>query len=137
MIRVLITGSRTWHDTHAVFQALDDLLEEHPEGLVVVHGAHWEGADDIAQRWALRSLRAGLPVTADPWPAKWKIHGKSAGPIRNAEMVGAGADECLVFAMPCTDPYCRKSRPHDTHGTANCADLAKRAGIPVKVTRGT
>jgi hypothetical protein len=132
MYRVLVTGSRTWHDTHAVFQALDDLLEEHPEGLVVVHGACRSGTDEIARQWAFRALRAGSSVRTEPHPADWGEYGKSAGFVRNAEMVTAGADKCLAFIMPCANPHCRKAKPHGSHGGTHCVDLAERAGIPVR-----
>jgi hypothetical protein len=137
MIRVLITGSRTWQDWRPICDALDALLDEHPEGLVIVHGACRTGADDLARQWAFRALRAGSPVRTEPHPADWGTHGKSAGFVRNAEMVATGADKCLAFIMPCTNPHCRKAKPHGSHGGTHCADLAERAGIPVKVTRGT
>lgn len=53
-------------------------------------------------------------------PAKWEEHGKSAGFIRNAEMVSLGADLCLVF-------WNGKSA-----GTKHTMDLARKAGIPVE-----
>jgi YspA, cpYpsA-related SLOG family len=37
--RLLVTGSRTWHDIAAIEQALTVILDRHPEGVLLVHGA--------------------------------------------------------------------------------------------------
>ena len=37
--RLLVTGSRTWHDVQAVEQALAVILDRHPEGVLLVYGA--------------------------------------------------------------------------------------------------
>ena len=36
---LLVTGSRTWHDIPAIEQALAVILDRHPEGVLLVHGA--------------------------------------------------------------------------------------------------
>jgi YspA, cpYpsA-related SLOG family len=115
MTRVLVTGSRTWTDRRAIVDALDELLAEH-DALTVVHG-NAIGADQMVHYWAAR--RRGV-VTVEAHPARWNTYGKQAGMIRNAEMVDAGADICLAFI--------RDKSPGATH----CADLAEKAGIPVK-----
>ena len=129
--RVLVTGSRTWTDQAAIFAALDGVLREH-QMVTVVHGACREGADLMAQEWVIRNSHncAGM-IQAEPHPADWKTHGKSAGFIRNAEMVAAGAHCCLAFILPCADPQCHRTQPHGSHGATHCADHADRAGIEV------
>ena len=57
--RLLVTGSRTWHDIAAVEQALAVILDRHPEGVLLVHGACPRGADAIADAYAART-----PATA-------------------------------------------------------------------------
>jgi hypothetical protein len=47
----------------------------------IVNGRHWEGVDDVAWNWA--GLRNYKRI---PFPAKWTELGRSAGPIRNAQM---------------------------------------------------
>ena len=37
-------------------------------------------------------------------------------------MVGLGADLCLAFLTPCTQPTCRRVDDHESHGTTKCAD---------------
>lgn len=60
--------------------------------MTVVHGAA-EGADTLAGQVA-----HGYGWTVERHPVDWKQHRRAGGPRRNAEMVAAGADLCLVFA---------------------------------------
>jgi len=115
--RILVTGSRDWRDELVIVGALQDLAAEHPHDgeLVLVHGACPTGADLIAHDWAVKH---GCLIEAHP--AAWWKYGRVAGPRRNKEMVDAGADICLAFIKD-------KSR-----GATHCADLAERAGIPVR-----
>ena len=117
--RVLVTGSRTWQDRQAVRDALDGLLAEHADLIVVQGGA--AGADSMAVEWVMdRSTWQEAQVSHETHPANWRRHGRRAGMIRNAEMVKSGADLCLAFI--------RDGSPGATH----CAALAERAGIPVR-----
>jgi hypothetical protein len=128
--RVLITGSRSWSDEQAIREALASVIAlQGPENVTVVHGAASCGADAIADRVAT-SWGGGLMV--ERHPADWQRHGRSAGFRRNAEMVALGADVCLAFVLPCTDPKCRKSEPHGSHGASHTARLAEKAGIPTR-----
>lgn len=121
--RLLITGSRDWEDEESVRFEIAGMTMLHP-GLVIVHGACRSGADLFAAKAA-----ADIGVRQEPHPADWKRDGKRAGFIRNQVMVDLGADVCLVFAMPCQG--CRNPESHDSHGTAHCAAIAAKAGIPV------
>lgn len=102
--RVLVTGSRTWTDTHAVYAALNAARADHPD-LTVVHGAASKGADVIAAVWC-RSGRTG--VTEERHPAPWAEQPRSAGMVRNQEMVTAGAGLCLAFIADCASPRCAR-----------------------------
>lgn len=124
--RVLVTGSRTWRDHEPIHAALDALHADHP-GMTLVHGACAQGADGIADRWAI--LRG---VTVERHPAQWRRYGRSAGPRRNAHMVALGADIALAFIAPCRKDGCDRPGPHGSHDATNCADLAEQAGIPVQ-----
>ncbi len=37
--RLLVTGSGTWHDVQTIEHALAVILDRHPEGVILVHGA--------------------------------------------------------------------------------------------------
>jgi hypothetical protein len=111
-VRVLVTGSRTWDDSRAVFDALAACNYGR---VTLVHGACPRGADAMAAA-AARAL--GWEI--EPHPADWERHGKSAGFRRNAEMAALGADVCLAFIRD------------GSRGATHCAGLAEKAGIPVR-----
>lgn len=121
--RILITGSRDWTDADTIDQALFQayLLLKNPSGpqdIVLVSGACPKGADRMAEYvWETQKLRI------ERHPADWDIHGKKAGPIRNAEMVDLGADLCLAFIR------------NNSKGASHAAKLAQRAGIPTRIYR--
>lgn len=67
--RLLVTGSRTWDDVRTIEQALAVILDRHPEGVLLVHGACPRGADAIAAAYAARTSAAAsssIPQTGNP-----------------------------------------------------------------------
>lgn len=132
-MRLLVTGSRTWHDPMAVEDEIWKVwAERHVKVTVVQGGAH--GVDSVAARFGRRQPDRFTvethPVTNHPsqdfgpWPA--------AGQKRNAYMVSLGADLCLAFVGPCEELHCLLPRPHGSHGASACADMAEKAGIPTR-----
>lgn len=121
--RVIVTGSRNWPDPWAVWAALADVYSGLSAGdvLTVAHGAHRKGADRHGHLWTRRMALSGGPVLVipDPYPAQWKRFGRRAGPLRNREMVDAGADLVLAFPL------------RESIGTYGCMELATAAHIPV------
>lgn len=119
MIRILVTGSRHWTSRTAVDHALSTARYDLAGGgpITVVHGDCPAGADLFASLWARKV--AGIDEEAHP--ADWDTHGRAAGPIRNQQMVDAGADVCIAFLMP------------DSRGTRDCMRRAHAAGIPVRI----
>jgi hypothetical protein len=116
---VIVTGSRAWSDSDAVYRALD---REKPD-LVVEGGA--SGADRIAFSWAQQH-----EIPCLRFPARWNVHGKSAGPHRNQAMVLAVVTmvrlaetpwEVLVLAFPMGA----------SKGTRDCMKKARKAGLVV------
>jgi hypothetical protein len=131
-VRVLVTGSRNWPSSNAVWQALTALYEGAGEPLTVVHGDCPTGADKAASEW-VRELRQGIE---EKHPADWKKDGRAAGPIRNAEMVAKGADVCLAFLGSCVKPGCTWAEiGHTSHGASDCAVKAMAAGIDTRIWR--
>lgn len=126
-IRVIITGGRFYgeefdgdrqyrplwlRERDHVNETLNGLLWLYREDLLIVQGGA-KGADRAARDWALR-LDGPRPIT---FAADWARYGRMAGPLRNEEMVAAGAD--LVVAFP------------GGRGTESCVELARQAKLYV------
>lgn len=127
-MRILVCGSRNWTDAALIETALQDVVDDNGIGfddnmqsLVVIHGAA-RGADLIAASFAKAWEAQGRPISTLAFPADWRTHGKAAGMIRNRQMLTEGKPD-LVLAF------------WDGHskGTANMIELAKKAGVKVKV----
>lgn len=114
--RVIVCGSRRWHDRELIASVLYDLVMvrgwKYP---VIVHGAA-RGADRIAGEEA---GKAGLRT--EEHPADWDRYGKRAGLIRNEEMGVLGADLCIAFW------------DGQSTGTAHMLAVANKHGIPVEL----
>jgi hypothetical protein len=109
---VLACGSRTWTDADTIRRRIGQLRGDHGD-IVITGGA--PGADTIAGNIA---FRLGLHVAT--MPALWHVHGKAAGPLRNAAMLRLRPD--LVLAFSC-----------GTAGTHDTIRQARAAGVPVEV----
>ena len=118
-----MTGSREWTNYQLVADTLGAWIDEHdPDGTAtLVYGDCQTGADRQARSFW---LTAGGPI--ETHPANWQRYGKVAGPLRNQEMVDAGADKCIAFFK----------RGAANRGTADCVARARAAGIPVQEVWG-
>lgn len=110
MRRIAIVGSREYGDMKAVRAFVRSI----PKGSTVVSGGA-RGVDTVA---AEEAVLRGLTVSTHS--ALWGKHGKSAGFLRNKQIVEE-ADEVVAF-------WDGKSR-----GTKHTIDLARKAGKPVKI----
>lgn len=118
---VLVTGSRDWDDPYPVHRALYSEFFGTDEQLIVMHGDCPRGADKHAKDWCASMAHVG--VREDAHPAKWEIHGKASGFIRNQQMVDEGAGICLAFIR------------NNSRGATDCARRAEKAGIPTHYFR--
>jgi len=110
-IRLLVCGGRDYIDAELLHNELDAFATDN-QIETLIHGDA-PGADRLAAAWA--EMR-GVPVEA--YPADWKRHGYSAGPIRNRKMIAEGKPD-FVIAFP------------GGSGTADCIRQARAAGITV------
>ncbi|MEV7589708.1 SLOG family protein [Streptomyces sp. NPDC089922] len=117
-MKVLVTGSRDWEHPEtierAIFHALYETKTAHSDA-VLIHGACPTGADAHAARYA---TTMGMRVL--PFPAQWDRWGRSAGFIRNSEMVDLDPDICLAFIRS------------GSRGASMTAQLAETAGIETR-----
>ena len=110
----LFCGSRDWTDPMPVAADIDAL----PEDAIVIHGAA-PGLDSMAG--ALASAR-GLHVAA--MPALWSRHGRRAGPMRNAALLGLAPTVAYAYPLGASP------------GTRMMVGLLEKAGVPVHVRGG-
>lgn len=109
----------------ALKRELNIIEDSSSANVVIIHGAA-KGVD------ALCAFHAqSLAYQVRSYPAMWDLYGRSAGPIRNREMLDKNPDviRCLAF--------------HDnlagSKGTLDMCKYAKKKGLPVTVykTDGT
>ena len=111
---VLVCGSRDWKDYYAIKGELSKL----PKHTLIIHGKCPTGADKLADK-AARAL--GLKVRR--FPADWVKYGRSAGPIRNTEMIDERPDKVLAF---------HEDLPN-SKGTKDTVEKARKAKIEVEI----
>ena len=120
MERVLICGDRNWVDIDLILRELSKIQQE--VGVEVVIEGEATGADS-GGRFAAERL--GIPVLK--FPALWVKHGRSAGPIRNRQMLNEGKPT-LVLAF---HPFIENSK-----GTKDMVEVAIKAGVHVRIFSG-
>ena len=97
---------------------IESTLKEYPNGIIVIHG-DCRGADKMA---GVVAEKLGMEVI--PFPAKWEKHGRSAGPIRNQQMLDEGKPDKVIAFHQDID---------NSKGTKNMIKIAEKAGIPVEL----
>ena len=110
MRKVAVTGGR-YHDNPVYVRSVLDREYEIEPFVLLVGDAR--GADAYAKQWAIDHM-----VTYILFKADWARYGKSAGPVRNGEML-THADKLLAF--------------RGGKGTQNAVYVAGRRNIPVEV----
>lgn len=117
-MRVLVCGSRTFTDRKIVRLILNGL-----DPTCVIEGGA-RGVDAMAAEWVtFFGPEPGPVIVHEQYPAKWDLHGKAAGPIRNAQMLSEGKPDIVVAF---TDKPLEESR-----GTYDMCGRARSAEIPV------
>ncbi|KKN05312.1 hypothetical protein LCGC14_1088550 [marine sediment metagenome] len=108
-MRILVCGSRIWKDREGIKVNLASYAAHDP---VVIHGGA-RGADTIAGEVAKE-----LGFEVEVFPADWNKHGKTAGFIRNQQMLDEGKpDRLLAFHL------------NNSRGTQDMIDRAQKAGL--------
>lgn len=130
-MKILVCGCR---DFHCEWQIIDTVLEGYysiwvrqwharnqDEMFYIISGMA-PGADSAAVVWATKLERVdGARVVLEPFPAKWEVYGRAAGPKRNQEMLDKGKPD-LVLAFV--------HKPlSETKGTKDMVTRSRKAGV--------
>ena len=118
MFKVIVAGSRTFDDFVLMRQKLDSILSRKGDQVEIVSGGA-RGADALGYEYA--HFRQ---YTVTVMKAKWDVHGKKAGYLRNVDMAKY-ADALVAF-------WDGKSK-----GTGHMIDIAKKKGMPIRVINYT
>lgn len=110
-MRTIIAGTRDIVD----YDVLKRVVDEVPWTITRVLNGGARGVDLLGVIWATEN---NIPV--DNYPANWKAYGRSAGPMRNAQM--AMNADCLIAIWD-----------GKSAGTKNMIEIARRAGLEVVV----
>src|SRR5258708_269331 len=89
-MRIIVTGDRFWACHRLAAAILRRLVKRYGPAIVIVHG----DAPGVDESFATACRGLGIEVEAHP--ADWDRLGKRAGPIRNQEMIDAGAGLCIA-----------------------------------------
>lgn len=111
---IAVTGGRNFWNRKLVWDTLDKLSSKFVNVKLHVGGA--SGVDTLAEKWAIARNVPFIRFDAD-----WEKYGRSAGPMRNAEMI-RGASMLLAFP--------------GGKGTENAKMIAYNNGMPVYEVRG-
>lgn len=109
--RVLVCGGRDFSDWELLKKQLNQLHSQYDFSVLIYGGAR--GADTLAATWAAIS-----GVSTLQFLALWQTNGRSAGPIRNQQMIDEGKPNlCIAFK--------------GGKGTSDMVARAESVGIPV------
>lgn len=115
--RIIVCGSRTFNDYVYLRKCLDDFIKSNPGYRITIVSGTAAGADKLGEQYALNKY-----LLLKRFPAKWNVYGKSAGYIRNAEMLDyAMSDDAEPFVMAFWDG--------ESHGTKQMIKLAKSKNV--------
>ena len=109
-MKILVCGSRVWSN----IEVIENTLRAYSSDSIVVHGGA-RGADQIVD-----AIAKSLGMKTIVYPADWNRYGKSAGMIRNREMLEAEKPD-LVLAF----------WDGESKGTKNMIDVATKAKVSV------
>ncbi len=109
-MRILVCGGRDYTNTYVMKAVLKDYFYG-PEDCLICGMA--KGADMMAFHYV-----DATDSHIECYPANWDEYGRSAGPIRNQQMLDEGKPD-IVIAFP------------GGRGTAHMIKISKKAGVPV------
>lgn len=138
MTRMLVCGDRKWLKHYLPDGTIDavkvrsirrgsyrilDMMARKMNADTLIEGCA-DGADRLAERWTFAQETLGPDLIKQHlhFPALWDKHGRSAGPIRNIQMMDEGKPDFVVALH---------DNLSDSKGTKHMVSIADKAGIPV------
>lgn len=126
-MRLLVCGSRNWHDKTTLFEVLDRKLEAVinagvPGYFEIVNGTA-PGADAQAHEWAMLRERP-----SHSFPARWGTFHKAAGPVRNQQML----DYLLERPEGEREVFAFSNDLEHSRGTRDMVVRSIKAGVKVR-----
>lgn len=116
--KIVIGGCRAFTNYRLFCEYVDLCLARLARhGTICIISGHCSGTDKMGERYA---AERGYEV--EIYPADWERFGRSAGPIRNREMVDAA--DCVIAFWDGVSP-----------GTASLIDYAKSQNKPLRVKK--
>ena len=115
MFNLLVSGGRDFNNYQLLKEKLNYYLSNKNKEDIIILSGHAKGTDTLAEYYASET-----GIKLEIFPANWDEYGKSAGFIRNAEMINK-ADALIAF-------WDGKSK-----GTKHAIDLAKKKNIRVVI----
>jgi len=112
-MRIAIIGSRTFND----YELLQETLENYKDQISVIVSGGARGADTLGERWAKENN-----IKTDIYYPDWDKHGKSAGYIRNKDIVN-NSDGVIAFW------------DGQSKGTQHSFCLCDELGVPIKIVK--
>ena len=125
-MRIIIAGGRNFRDYELMKFKMDKILSNVNEPIEIVSGGQCSkdvdtgelyGADYLGEQYANEK---GYSLMR--FPAKWKLHGKAAGMIRNGQMAKY-ATHLVAFW------------DGESKGTENMISLARKHNLNIRVVR--
>ena len=120
--RIIICGGRHFDDYARLESVMNEVMSkiEPWRDVIEIISGHCEGADQLGELYAKKH---DLPCKV--FPAQWEKYGRSAGPIRNSEMV--------KYASEAEMPVVVAFRSPRTKGTNDTVKKATKKGFKVFV----
>jgi len=115
-MKIVICGDRNWNDEEKIFNRMSQLNKDND--LIITGGCR--GADNIAENVCNK-----LGFKSIVFPADWEKHGRSAGPLRNRQMLNEKPDLVIAF----------HSNIETSRGTKDCITAAAQKGITIEIIK--
>ena len=120
MIRIIVAGSRNFHNHQKMYPILDELLKDKTHDEIELVSGCCRGADKLGELYGYYNNWKVIKFQAD-----WDKYGKAAGAIRNEQMAkyASEAERGILIAFPIGE----------SRGTYNMIKLAKQYGLEVMI----